>query len=67
MADDKTSKRSFEQLAEGEEQGLIAEFVQFLKENKKWWLTPILLVLGLLAIIGYLGATGVAPFIYSLF
>ncbi|MEJ8841067.1 DUF5989 family protein [Lacibacter sp. H375] len=40
----------------------------FLKERKKWWLAPIIivmLVLGVLLIFG--GSTSVAPFIYSLF
>ncbi|MBL7742092.1 MAG: hypothetical protein JNN00_01335 [Chitinophagaceae bacterium] len=40
----------------------------FLKERKKFWLAPViivLLLLGLLIIFG--GASSVAPFIYSLF
>jgi hypothetical protein len=45
----------------------LREFWEFLRENKKWWLTPILLVLSLLGIFIFLGATGAAPFIYSLF
>jgi Family of unknown function (DUF5989) len=47
--------------------GTVADFVAFLKHNKKWWLVPIVasvLILGALVI---LGGTAVAPFIYTLF
>ena len=39
--------------AEGRNASLVAEFWEFLKHNKKWWLTPIILailILGLLVI-----------------
>ncbi|MEY4673281.1 MAG: hypothetical protein RL148_1065 [Planctomycetota bacterium] len=51
----------------GKQQGLVGEFVSFMKENKVWWLTPILLVLGLVGALLLLAGTGVAPFIYTLF
>ena len=57
----------FLQAAKEEERGLVAEFVMFMAENKMWWLTPILVVFGLLGVLLVLGATGVAPFIYTLF
>jgi hypothetical protein len=46
----------------------IGELIQFLWIRKLWWLIPFvvtLLLLGTLLIIGQ--ATGVAPFIYTLF
>jgi hypothetical protein len=46
---------------------LFADLIGFMSENKKWWLTPILLVLALLGALLVLGATGAAPFIYTLF
>ena len=49
------------------ERELVSEFVMFMAENKMWWLTPILVVFGLLGVLLVLGATGVAPFIYTLF
>ena len=49
------------------ERGLVAEFLGFMAENKVWWMTPILLVLGLVGVLLVLGATGVMPFIYTLF
>lgn len=54
-------------LADLEEQSLAAEFWQFLKENKKWWLIPILLSIALLGGLVLLSGTGAAPFIYTLF
>jgi hypothetical protein len=60
-------KDEFLQAAAQEERGLVAEFCAFMAENKMWWLTPILVVFGLLGILLVLGATGVAPFIYTLF
>lgn len=47
--------------------GLLREFTDFLRHNKKWWLLPILLVLLLLGALIALGGTAAAPFIYTLF
>ena len=44
-----------------------AEFWNFLKHNKKWWLLPILVALLLLGALILLSGTAVAPFIYPLF
>ncbi len=46
---------------------LLAEFIDFLKYNKKWWLTPIILVLLLVGLIIVFGGSAAAPFIYTLF
>jgi len=48
-------------------QGLMSELWGFMRENKKWWLTPIILVLLLLGVLVFLGGTAAAPFIYTLF
>jgi len=47
--------------------GLVADLLGFLKENKKWWLLPLILTFLLLATLVMLSASGVAPFIYTLF
>lgn len=62
-----TPKSEFEELRDGKQLSLAQEFLIFLKENKNWWLLPILIVLSVVALLGVLGSTGVAPFIYTLF
>jgi len=47
---------------------IFSEFWQFLKVRKKWWLTPIVLVLILLgALIIFTEGSALATFIYALF
>ncbi len=47
---------------------LVKEFWLFLKERKKWWLAPIVIVLGLMAmLIVFTQGSALAPFIYTLF
>jgi len=46
---------------------LLREFWLFLKQNKKWWLLPIVLVILLLGVLVYLSTTPAAPFVYTLF
>ncbi len=48
--------------------GLLGEFWGFMKERKKFWLLPIIIVLVLLgALIVFTESSAVAPFIYALF
>jgi hypothetical protein len=48
--------------------GIIREFWTFLKERKKWWITPIIMFLVLLgALLVFAKGSALAPFIYSLF
>lgn len=65
--DQNKANDDFLNAAQDEERGLVAEFVMFMAENKLWWMTPILVVFCLLGVLLVLGATGVAPFIYTLF
>jgi hypothetical protein len=47
---------------------LIREFWEFIRERKKLWIIPILLILLLLSgIITLTAGSALAPFIYSLF
>ena len=47
---------------------LAREFWLFLKERKKWWLAPIVIVMGLLgALIVATQGSALAPFVYTLF
>ena len=59
--------KSMEELNEEPMLPLHKEFVLFLKENKKWWLIPIILVLALMGLLVALSGSAVAPFIYPLF
>lgn len=47
--------------------GLAGELWDFLKQNKKWWLLPILFILLVFGLLIILSGTGLAPFIYTLF
>ena len=49
----------FEQLASTSQPSLVQELWDFLRYNKKWWLTPIILVM--------LSHSAAAPFVYTLF
>ena len=53
--------------ATGSQPGLLREFWDFLRYNKKWWLTPIIITLLVLGIFVFLTSTSFAPFIYTLF
>jgi Family of unknown function (DUF5989) len=57
----------FTRQSEAKQRGPVAELCVFLLHNKKWWLTPIILVLVIVGVLAVLGGTGVAPFIYTLF
>jgi len=47
---------------------LIGELWAFMRVRKKWWLAPILIILGLLsALIIFTEKSALAPFIYALF
>ncbi len=62
-----SKKSDFENAADEDRTSIVAEFIYFMKENKKWWLLPILLVIGVAGVAAYLVGTGAAPFIYTLF
>lgn len=59
--------QELEQQASQSHRGIVGEFTDFLLHNKKWWLTPIVLVLLLVGLLVVLSGTGAAPFIYTLF
>jgi hypothetical protein len=67
MASTPEKQSSFEQLSDSPQPSLVAEFFDFLKHNKKWWLLPILLMIAVFGLLIALASTGVAPFIYTLF
>ncbi len=54
-------------MAKKRRRSLLGEFWLFLRENKKWWMIPIILFFLLLTFVAILGATGAAPLMYTLF
>ncbi|MFK7768492.1 MAG: DUF5989 family protein [Mariniblastus sp.] len=58
---------SFARESETKPPTIFGEFVDFLIHNKKWWLTPIIIVLLLLSVFAILTNTAIGPFIYVLF
>jgi hypothetical protein len=60
-------RSEFEREAGQAQGGLVAEFVDYLRQNKKWWITPIVVVLLLVGALVVFGGSAAAPFIYTLF
>ena len=60
-------KNEFEKAGQEADLSVMQEFFLFIKENKKWWLLPILLAFGGMGLLVALSSTGAAPFIYTLF
>ena len=57
----------FRQLASQPPTGMVREFIDFLLQNKKWWLIPIVMAMLLVGLMITLGSSGAGPFIYSLY
>ena len=56
----------FEQMASTSQPSLVQELWDFLRYNKKWWLTPIIPVLLLAGLLVLLSQSAAAPFVYTL-
>ena len=56
--------QAFAQQSEETPSGIIREFWDFLRYSKKWWLTPVILVLAFVGLFVLLSATAAAPFLY---
>jgi hypothetical protein len=61
------TKPTFEQAAEERRVSFVSEVTGFLRDNKAWWLLPIVVVLAAVGVLALFAGTGVAPFIYALF
>ena len=57
----------FVQQAEQAQVGLVRELWAWLRHNKKWWLSPIVVLLLFVSVLVFLSGTAIAPFIYTLF
>jgi hypothetical protein len=68
MASPPDDRADLERISQQPQPSIVAEFFDFLKHNKKWWLLPILLMVGLFGLLMIIASTSsVAPFIYTLF
>jgi hypothetical protein len=48
--------------------GLLREFWAFMRERKKWWLLPIIIVMLLVgSLLVFAQGSALAPFIYTIF
>lgn len=61
---EESQAEAFEREAQKPQAGIVVEFLVFLRENKKWWLAPIVLVLLLLGLLVFLASTAGPAFIY---
>ena len=66
MAKSKQKQNEFSEQADDQQIGLVAEFIGFLRYNKKWWIAPIIVVLLIFGLLIMLGGSALAPFIYPL-
>lgn len=63
-----SSEAGFREAHKEPQLSLFTEFLLFLRDNKKWWLLPIVIVLGMFGtLMVWAASSGAAPFIYSLF
>ena len=63
---DNSQKNEFQAESQRKRTGLFREFLDFLRHNKKWWLTPIILIILLVGVM-IISMGGIGPFIYALF
>jgi hypothetical protein len=67
MEESKSPRDEFESLAQQPAPGILRDFVDFLRTNKRWWLTPLLIIMIILSVMIMITNTAVGPFIYVLF
>lgn len=59
--------RQLDEHADQSQGGLVFELAHFLRHNKKWWLTPILVLILVFGVLIALSGSVAAPFIYTVF
>jgi hypothetical protein len=57
----------FASQAEQQSDNIVVEFWYFLRYNKKWWLTPIIVMMLFMGLIVVSFNSPLAPFLYTLF
>ncbi|HEX6213514.1 MAG TPA: DUF5989 family protein, partial [Vicinamibacterales bacterium] len=62
-----TMAKELRELSEARSGGVVAQIWGFIRDTRKWWLTPIILMMLLLGLLFVIGGSGAAPFIYTIF
>ncbi len=65
--DEDKKQTAFEASGNEKDVGLVREFIAMMKENRKYWLIPLLIALLAFGVLIVLSSTTAAPFIYTLF
>ena len=63
----RTGADEFAREAQAKEAGLARELLAFLRQTRKWWLAPAIVLLLFVGLLVILGGSALAPFIYTLF
>lgn len=65
--EEERKQTAFEAAGVEKDAGLVREFLAMMKENRKYWLIPLLIALLAFGVLVILSSTAAAPFIYTLF
>ncbi len=64
---DADEANDFAREAAAKKKSVVGEFWDFARQNKRWWMTPIIVILLLLGLLVLATGTGVGALIYPLF
>jgi len=67
MAKQDRETRSIDEIEDQRSRGILREFWDFVRENKKYWLLPLVFTLLLLGSLILFAGSSAAPSIYTLF
>jgi len=60
-------RRAQVERAADERSSWLGELWAFLRDNKRWWLAPVVIAIVALGALVLLGSTGAGPLVYTLF
>jgi hypothetical protein len=65
--DNRSQSEEFARRGASARPSFLSDYLYFLKNNKKWWMLPLLVLLLAFGALMILATSGAAPFIYTLF
>lgn len=65
MTKEEKKDQNFEDM--NSESSIFVEFWEFICENKKFWLIPIIIILLIMGLLILASSSAIAPFIYTMF